>query len=226
MMDQKTFDKHTTEKLCTRILERHRDTVQVKKRHLAVANLGRIIDATLLLSNKRSFHDMSLRDLASKSGISIGGLYAYIGSKDTLLDMILGEVHATVNEVLASADENIKADPVTYLRWLIETHIRLTEAMQSWFVFAFMEAKSFPKAARRFATESEISTELFFVTALKKGLSQNIFEIEDVDLTASLIKPLLQDWYVKRAKYRARGTTLEQYIQAVTIFVDRAMLRS
>ncbi len=42
-------------------------------------------------------------------------------------------------------------------------------------------------------------------------------------LPASLIKPLLQDWYVKRAKYRRRGTSIEAYINAVGIFVDAAL---
>ncbi len=41
----------TTEALCARILERHRTAIRVQKAEVAVANLVRIIDATLKLSN-------------------------------------------------------------------------------------------------------------------------------------------------------------------------------
>ena len=43
-------------------------------------------------------------------------------------------------------------------------------------------------------------------------------------LLAALIKPLLQEWYVKRAKYRRRGITLETYSAEVQQVVLRACL--
>ena len=45
----------------------------------------------------------------------------------------------------------------------------------------------------------------------------------DVEMTAALIKPLLQDWYVKRAKYHRRGITPERYAQSVIDFVEAAI---
>lgn len=213
----------STEALCARILERHRDTVRVQKPHIAVANLARIIEATLKLSNKQGFHATSLRDLAKSSGLSMGGLYSYFDNKTTLLSMILGEVSTTVNEVLKTVPEEVADDPLAHLRWLIETHIRLTETMQPWFVFAYMEAKSFPATERRMAVDSEAATEEIFAGALRQGVARDVFTIADIELTASLIKPLLQDWYVKRGKYRKRGTTIEQYVEAVTKIIGAAV---
>ena len=213
----------STEALCTRILERHRDSVRVQKPHVAVANLVRIIEATLKLSNRQGFHATSLRDLAQASGLSMGGLYSYFDNKTTLLSMILGEVSTTVNEVLTAVPDEIAEDPRTHLQWLIEAHIRLTEAMQPWFVFAYMEAKSFPAAERRMAIDSEAATEEIFAAVLRRGVERGAFEVADIELTASLIKPLLQDWYVKRAKYRRRGTGIDNYIAAVSAFVEAAI---
>lgn len=213
----------STEALCARILERHRDSVRVQKPHVAVANLARIIEATLKLSNKQGFHATSLRDLAQASGLSMGGLYSYFDNKTTLLSMILGEVATTVNEVLEAVPEEIVGDPLKHLKWLIEAHIRLTEAMQPWFVFAYMEAKSFPTAERKMAVESEAATEEIFAGVLRNGVASGAFAISDVELTASLIKPLLQDWYVKRAKYRKRGTTIEAYVEMVTRIIVAAV---
>ena len=217
-------DLAALEPICSRILERHRTTIRVQKPHVAKANLARIIDAVLRLSARKGFHETTLRDLAEASGLSMGGLYSYFDNKNTLLIMILTEVATTAEAALRDAPEAVMADPVLHLRWLIATHIRLTESMQPWFVFAYMEAKGFPAPARRIAVESELATEQIFADVLAKGAAQGRFRIDDVPLTAALIKPLLQDWYVKRGKYRRRRTGVDAYIAGVTAFVERSIL--
>ena len=209
--------------LCVRILARHRDKIRAKKPYLAVSNLARIVKATLKLSNKQGFHATSLRDLASESGISMGGIYSYIDSKDTLLLMVLGEVITTATEVLESSPHDIKADPAAHLRWLIHAHIELTEQMLPWFVFSYMEAKTFPDAARNAAIDNEIAVERIFATTLKRGVDSGCFSIPDPDFTAALIKPLLQDWYVKRSKYRKRSISPHAYAEYVGDFVEAAI---
>ncbi len=211
------------EALCQRIFERHRDAIRVRKPHVAVANLARIVEATLKLSNRQGFHATSLRDLAEASGLSMGGLYAYFPNKTTLLAMILGEVAHAAQEALGTPPAAIAGDPRRHLAWLIESHIRLTEVMQPWFVFAFMEAKSFPAAERRQAIDSEAATETMIAEVLRRGTADGVFSIADIDLVAALIKPLLQEWYVKRAKYRKRGTSIETYIAATTDFIMAAV---
>lgn len=218
-----TFEAFSTEAICARILERHRDAISVQKQKLAVANLARIIEATLNLSNKRGFHATTLRDLAKASGLSMGGLYSYFDNKNTLLAMILSEVSTTVGNTLGSCPAELADDPAKHMRWLIETHIRLTEAMQAWFAFAYMEAKSFPKPARKMAVESELATEAIFESTIRDGAEKGLFHVHDAELAASLIKPLLQDWYVKRSKYRKRGVRIEHYIENVTAFIEAAL---
>ncbi|MCV3767792.1 TetR/AcrR family transcriptional regulator [Rhizobium sp. TRM95796] len=216
-------ESYTTERLCQRMLERHRDIIRVQKDHLAVKKLVKIVAAALELSNRLGFHAMSLRDLSRESGVSMGGLYSYFDSKTTLLSMILTEVASTASEALGQAPAEIAGDPALHLEWLISTHIRLTEAMQPWFVFAFMEAKTFPQPARRLATESEETTEKIFADVIARGVELTVFATPHPDLTASLVKPLLQDWYVKRSKYRRRGVSVDDYTAAVSSFVKAAV---
>jgi TetR/AcrR family transcriptional regulator, cholesterol catabolism regulator len=216
----------STDALCARILERHRQAIRVQKTQLAIANLGRIIGATLKLSNKKGFHATSLRDLARASGLSMGGLYTYFPNKPMLLSMILGEVMATTLEVLREPPNNVVGDAAAHLDWVLETHIRLTEAMRPWFVFAFMEAKSFPSAERQMAVDAEVAIEKIIADVLAAGVTSGAFVIPDITLTASLIKPLLQDWYVKRAKYRKRGIPIEAFIEGVKAFIGAALCRT
>ena len=165
---------------------------------------------------------MSLRDLTEHTGLSMGALYAYFDSKDTLLMMILGQVVVAVEEVLTRPPPGLEADPAARLRWLLETHLYLTETMQPWFVFAYMEAKAFPREGRDLAVASELTTERLMAEALEEGARAGLFRVTDVEMTAALIKPLLQDWYVKRAKYHRRGITPERYAQSVIDFVEAA----
>jgi len=213
----------TMEACCARILKRHRAAIRVQKADVAIANLARIIDATLKLSNKKGFHATSLRELAKASGLSMGGLYSYFDNKATLLSMILQEVGTTAVQVLKAPPDCLTDDPRAHLAWAIDTHIRLSEAMQSWFVFSFMEAKSFPPAERTIAIDAEAATEEVFAEVVARGVASGDFIADEAGLTASLIKPLLQDWYVKRTKYRRRGTSIETYIASVTRFVEAAL---
>jgi AcrR family transcriptional regulator len=223
---QAEFD-FSLDAICSRMLERHRETIRTQKPHVAVARLARIVQATLALSNRTGFHSMSLRDLTTASGLSMGALYTYFDSKDTLLMMILDEVWSAVSVTLCSPPTALVEDPVGRLRWLLETHVYLTEAMQPWFLFAYMEAKAFPRQAREKARRSELATEALIASALADGVCRGRFSIKNVELVASLIKPLLQDWYVKRGKYRRRGVSPEQYVEAITGFVEDAIfLRS
>ena len=119
----------STEALCARILARHREAVRVRNANLAVANLARIIDATLKLSNRNGFHATSLRDLAKASGLSMGGLYSYFDNKTMLLSMILGEVAATATEVLGNPPDDVAHDARAHLEWVVDTHVRLSEAI-------------------------------------------------------------------------------------------------
>jgi AcrR family transcriptional regulator len=212
----------SNERLCARIFERHRATIKIQKPQVAIANLVRIIEATLTLSNRHGFHAMTLRELAKTSGLSMGGLYSYFDNKETLLSMILGEVSATVTEVLNTLPAELPGSAGRHLDWLIGAHIRLTDEMRPWFAFVFMEAKAFPVKARRMAVESEASTERIFAAVLERGKRSGEFQIGDVGLTAALIKPVVQDWYVKHAKYRKRGVSVDQFAAAATRFLTGA----
>ncbi|MBV1869030.1 MAG: TetR/AcrR family transcriptional regulator [Marinosulfonomonas sp.] len=209
---------------CKRIAERHAATIKVKKPQVAAKNLERIISAVLRLSNRTGFHAMSMQSLAKESGLSIGGLYAYIDSKDQILDMILDEVLASVTTLLASPPPEVKQNPHRHLSWLIKMHIFLTEAMQEWFLFVYMEAKSFPAATKKRAIKSEATTEQIFAGTLRQGCSLGIFTTDDPDFCAALIKPMLQDWYVKRGKWRRRGITPMAYAKQLERFVEASIL--
>lgn len=222
----KTVDHRglTSEDLCRSMLVRHADVISVQKPDVAVRKLMVIISAALKLSNRKGFQAMSLRDLSKESGVSMGGLYAYFDSKTTLLNMILTEVTDAVERVLGNPPPDVTLDPIKHLKWLIAAHIRLTEEMLPWFSFAFMEAKNFPAKEREIAIDSEELTESLFADVAARAITECRFRSGVTPLLPTMIKPLLQDWYVKRSKYRRRGIAVEDYICGVQEIVLAACL--
>ena len=204
-----------------RIFDRHRDAIAVKRTKVALPNLQKIISAALQISNRSSFHSMSLRDLSRTADVSMGALYSYISSKEQLSVMILEHVLFLVDTVLKPpSDPALTAQE--RLRWLLRTHIYLSEVMQPWFFFAYMEAKTFARQGRRIAIESELRTEHLVTECLADGQTAGAFAAVDPVATASLVKPLLQDWYLKPWKYRRRKVDPDTYAGWVIRFVEAA----
>lgn len=222
MSDFALLNGVTDEAVCARLFERHMGFIRVKKPHVAIPNLTRILQVALDLSNARGFRVMTMRDLSEASSLSMGALYNYIADKDMLLRMILDGVADGVERVLAPIGTG-EGDARQRLHTLIHQHVLLSEAMQPWFFFSFMEAKSFNRDARDHVLGEELRTESMLSQLLAQGMEQGLFRQADPTMTAALIKPLLQDWYVKRWKHRGRGVTPQAYADTVTAFVDRAI---
>ena len=91
--------------------------------------------------------------------------------------------------------------------------------MLPWFVFAFMEAKSFQPAERRMATQSEELTERYFSEVCERAHCQGLLRPGVPKIFPVLIKPLIKDWYVKRQKYRRRVINLRTYVASVQAIV-------
>lgn len=202
------------EEISAQILEENRNSIKVKKEKKIIENLIKIIDATLDICSKRSFQAMSIRDLSAASGLSRGALYSYFTSKEELLILILTQGRQIAYQVL---NQQIPADsnPRQKLRAAIKTHIYLSEAMHTWFYFNYIEARNLPKAEQKRAIEGELETEKIFIDIIEEGVKDGVFTGENVTLVAAVIKAMLQDWYLKRWKYKSRKISVDEYADFV-----------
>lgn len=205
---------------CLRLFNENRRSIQIKKEKTIAKNMERIFAAALKISNAKSFHAMSMRDLSREAGMSIGALYNYFAGKEELLRLMQQQRRTIAHEIL-SADIAAGRDPLEKLRTAVRTHLYLSEVMQPWFYFSYMEAKNLAPEERRAAVESELNTERQFADILAAGCARGRFQTEDCQMTASLIKALLQDWYLKRAKYARRGIGVDRYAGYLTAFLEK-----
>ncbi len=209
----------TIEVMCRDFYHEHRDRIKIKKEHVAVKNMVTIVNTTLALSQEMGFDAMSLRDLVRESGLSMGALYSYITSKDELLTMIQDQGQLAVKRILLEQVEK-ESLPADRLRRAVRSHLYLSELMHRWFYFFFMETRKLDRHNRRIPIESELLTEKIFTGILEEGVEDGSFEVENIPLTGSVIKAILQDWYLKRWKYRQRKISVEEYGDHVLYIIE------
>lgn len=210
--------------ICRELYRKNRDLIRIKKEHVAVNNLVRIIDSTLRLTRAKGFHAMSLRDLCADSGFSIGGLYAYIKSKDDLIYLIQGHGFLLTRRTMLAYTQDVDS-PRDKLRAAVKAHVYLSELMQPWFYFSFMETKSLPERHKKEAIAVELEVENIIHKIIQDGIEANIFRSVNAKLLASLCKAMMQDWYLKRRKYNNQGTDVTQYAEFVGDILQNYLIR-
>ena len=200
-------------------------TKRIKKEKTAAKNLDVIFGAVLKISNKKGFKSMSMRDLSQECGLSMGALYNYFSSKDELLEMLQHQRRGITGKILV---ERIAAESAASakLKTAVFTHLYLSEAMQPWFYFSFMETKNLSQSEKQKAVDSEMATEKMICDILVQGQEENIFHLHDPRLGAGMIKAMLQDWYLKRGKYARKNITVDQYAQYLMAFIESFFVKA
>ncbi len=206
------------EDMSRELFKDNRQRIKIKKEPVAVKNLVKILNAALKLSNTKGFAAMSLRDLSREAGLSMGALYTYFTSKEELLHMIQHQCMVVI-QVLLDQIEGTQ-DPRSRLRRLIQGHLYLSEVMQPWFYFSYMETKNLAKQEHKKAIASELFTEKLLTDIISEGQDKKVFKPGSTELLGAVIKAMLQDWYLKRWKYARRKVTVEKYAEFVVEFVE------
>ena len=205
------------------VFRQNKERISIKKEATAVKNLTRIIDSTLRLANSKGFHAMTLRDLCGDSGMSMGGLYAYIRNKDDLIHLIQSHGFIITRRTLLHYTDEVQ-DVRGRLFAAIKAHLYLSELMRAWFYFSYMEAKSLPVEEKRDAVAIELEIEEIFLRLIEDGIEAKVYCSRNSRLVASMIKALLQDWYLKRRKYRDQNVAVDDYAAFVRDVIESYLL--
>lgn len=196
--------------ICPLLLKRNAERIGVKRRQTAEANLRAIFTATFRLANRTGFHAMTLRHLSQEAGLSMGGLYAYIENKDALSAMI-EDVIRYICEGLPAWFAAIEL-PLDRAEAMLRGHLFLSEMLQPWFFFVYMESRSVPEDQRKQARASELGIELQLAQLLQ---AQGGLTTGESQLLAAHALAMVQDWHLKRWKYKAAGVGIDAFADSV-----------
>ncbi len=216
-MNYKEFKKLyavSNQDISREVFHKNKDYIHIKKEKTAVNNLEKIFNAVFYISSQKSFQSMSMRDLSRQTRMSLGSLYAYFPGKKVLLDIIQTQGWSIVKKDLDQVASS-HVNPHKQLRAVIKAHIFLSELFGQWFYFTFMEARNIEAVKSMEAYTQRVLTDI-----LAKGEQQGVFKSMDHALTASMIKAMQQEWYLKRWKYKNLKIPVDQYADHLIKFVE------
>ena len=221
-MNYADFKKEYTDRasdMARQVYLDNQDAISIKKEKTAVANLEKILAAVFSITYKKGFQAMSMRDLSLKTGMSLGALYAYFPGKKQLLAIIQAQGRAMIRETLEKYEAQA-GDPLEKLRGVIKAHIFLSELFRPWFYFTFMEARNLKAGELEAVKEMEEHTQAILTRILEQGEGAGVFCPGNHDLTASMIKALQQEWYLKRWKYTRQKISVDAFADHVLAMVE------
>jgi len=196
------------------VFDMHKHKMEIKNPKIAIGNLEKIFSATFALANSKGFQAMSLRDLSRETGISMGGLYAYIGSKNDLASDIEGVLRNTIDQIIGGLAAH-KLEPLECLRAIVYGEIYAMEKLSPWYYFCFMELKGLPREQQQQTLELELRFEGILMDAIQAGIASGQFNCDKPELLASQITAQLQQWHLKQWKFKLRKIETQDYAQFV-----------
>ncbi len=208
----------TADSIWAYILDRHAERSGGRRHKRALENLERIFLATFRLANDVGFRAMTLRHLCQETGLSMGGLYGYIDSKDQLAEMIEDVVRHASMQLPLMFDH--LASPVARLEALARAIIYQSEILQPWFYFVYMDSRVLSVEQRNMAKTSELHVQSQLAALIGQIVARPPGSAE---LLASHCLALLQDWYVKQWKYRTSTVGVDEFADS-TISLIRIWL--
>ncbi|MCD6390087.1 MAG: TetR/AcrR family transcriptional regulator [Desulfobulbaceae bacterium] len=200
----------SSREIAREVFLQNRETIRTKKEKTAVDNLEKIFNAVFRITYKKGFQAMSMRDLSRETGMSLGSLYAYFTGKEKLLNIIQTQGWLIIKKDLAKV-LTTSEDPREKLRAVIRAHIFLSEFYRPWFYFTFMEARNIKPTKLKAVKSMEEYTQQILTDILVLGETQALFKPGNHELTASMIKAMQQEWYLKRWKYRKLKVSVDQF---------------
>lgn len=203
------------------LLERNNAIIGVKRRHTALENLEKIFMATFRLANTIGFRAMTLRDLCRETGLSMGGLYGYIESKDQIAAMV-EDVIRHVSQLSHRWFSHIE-DPLDQLESTLRGIIYFSELLQPWFYFVFLESRALAQEQKNIAKETELQMQSHLASLLN---ATEAVPMADAQLLAAHCMALVHDWHLKRWKFRAANVTPDAFAASVVALVRARVMHN
>ncbi len=208
------------ESLYALIFERNRDKIKVSKEKFAVRNLHKIFDAVFRITPRIGFQAMSLRDLSAETGLSMGGLYSSISSKEAIASIVKDVVSVICTEIVEESQK--QDDSLRALQNLMRGYLYASTLMQPWFYFLYFETKSLPQAEQ----EESKNIERTQVKAIKELINQLLPEsaaCHQSEFVATMALSLIQERYLKPWKYHNATSTIDEYADHCLQLIYRAI---
>ncbi|MEX2129863.1 MAG: hypothetical protein WD772_00125, partial [Pseudohongiellaceae bacterium] len=115
-----------------------------------------------------------------------------------------------VDKVIGSLSE-LNLHPVQQLKAIVYGDLYMNDILSPWYYFCFMEAKGLPREQQERAMQLELKFEQMLIDVFMRGTKLGLFDCQEPELLASHVTGMVQQWYVKRWKFKRKQTDIETY---------------
>ncbi len=150
------------------------------------------------LIGERGFDKLSVNELASDFGMSIGGVYRYINSKTDLLVMACEDIYGDLRERVA--DVAVGEQPIPEkLRGALAVYLESCWESRDLILLLYREYRYLPLDAQRRYMDREEAIAAIFADLIRGGIRNGLFRAVDADVLARDIillghLPSLKSW--------------------------------
>jgi TetR/AcrR family transcriptional regulator, cholesterol catabolism regulator len=182
-----------------------------------------IAEKAITLFIEKGYLKTTTREIAQICGMSTGGLYHYIGSKEDILSLFSDTAFSILEEI---AKENFNRPepirPKEKLKIALIKYFQWTDKIQDVVLFYYQESKNLPKDALNKVISVDALSMKIIEEILIEGGRLGEFNVPDPQLAANNIIVLCDSWVFRRWFLR-KHFTLKEFIEKQIDFILRAV---
>jgi AcrR family transcriptional regulator len=193
---------------------------QVKDPELVKRRRRQIVDAAVELFVQKGFHKTTTREIAQKSGLSIGSVYEYVSTKEDVLYLVCDVIHAEAERQISEALARTGGGRET-LAEVIREYFLVCDRMSDHILLVYQETQSLPSRWRRKVLENEVRFTGIFRGMLERLVAMGELPTLDkrtLELVAHNITVLGHMWTFRRWFLR-RHYIIDEYIIIQTALI-------
>ena len=162
----------------------------VKNPELVKKRRAQIIHAAMKLFAQKGFHKTTIRDIANKSGLSLGAIYEYIRRKEEIVVLNQEVFLDSAGERLRQSIQNVE-NPLEKLRRLIHTELQMMNRYADYLLFVTRERHYLTEKTMNMTLQLERTRLSIFDEVLEECITAGHVAPCNVGLTTQLIKVMI-----------------------------------
>ena len=176
-----------------------------------------IVRAAIKCFSQKGFHKTTLPDLAAEAGISHGGIYKYISTKEEILSLIHAHLTSLVfGDVERTIDHY--PDPVERLRRIIHDRLDAMQDTPGAFLLMYQEANAMTGDLLKSSLKDERRNLALVEDVIEEGIRQGRLRNISPCVASNLMSLVTDCWELKRWDLRGQVGRAEFEQMAVECF--------
>ena len=201
-------------------VRRRRIETVVRDKDLVARRHEEIFRAASRVFISRGYHRATVREIAREAGLSLGGLYAYIKTKEDMLYLVFEKLTAELRANIRQAIDGID-DPAAQMRAALTADLTTIARYQDAVLLMYQETKSLGPRSLHAVLDKEAGYVQFFEQILQEGYDRRVFT-GDPRLAADIIAFVCSIVALRRWNLRRRFPP-EEIRDGLVAFILRAL---